>query len=116
VRPQRAPTTLTGWSAQAESSRSRAQRSSRRRRIQSANARRVADVGAGIALDGDRGPARRMLDGPGPDVLAALPGAVETVLGDPGHRRAADAIARSIDALPPVDAAVGVLRTIVGRG
>jgi UDP:flavonoid glycosyltransferase YjiC (YdhE family) len=79
------------------------------------NGARVAEVGAGITLDGDRGPERRMLDGPAPDAFAALPDAVAAVLGDPGYRRAADVIARSIDALAPVDAAVNVLEAIAGR-
>jgi UDP:flavonoid glycosyltransferase YjiC (YdhE family) len=77
------------------------------------NAARVADIGAGIALSGERGPGRRMFDGPGPDLLAALRPAVESVLGDPRYRRAASDVARSVAALPPVDTAVDVLRTIV---
>jgi MGT family glycosyltransferase len=73
------------------------------------NARRVAEVGAGIAVASDGGRERRMLDGPAPEVFARLPDAVEQVLGDAAYRRAARAIAREIEALPPVDAAVGVL-------
>jgi UDP:flavonoid glycosyltransferase YjiC (YdhE family) len=56
-----------------------------------------------------------MLDGPGPEVFAALPEAIEAVLGDPGYRRAADDVARAIDDLPPVDAAVDVLEAISSR-
>jgi hypothetical protein len=41
--------------------------------------------------------------------LAALPGAVRAVLGDPRHRRVARGLAAAIDALPPVDDAVGLL-------
>ena len=74
-----------------------------------ANARRVAEIGAGVALEGDRRPGRRMLDGPDPETLAALPGAIERVLADPGYRRAAGGVADAIDALAPVDAAVDAL-------
>jgi UDP:flavonoid glycosyltransferase YjiC (YdhE family) len=77
------------------------------------NARRVAELEAGIALDGDRGPERRMLDGPRPETFAQLADAVETVIEDPGYRRAARRIA--IDMLPPVDAAVDLLLA-VARG
>jgi UDP:flavonoid glycosyltransferase YjiC (YdhE family) len=73
------------------------------------NARRVAELSAGIALDGDSRPGRRMLDGPGPAEFAELADAVETVIGDPRYRRAARGIASAIAALPPVDAAVEVL-------
>jgi hypothetical protein len=58
---------------------------------------------------------RRMLDGPGPETFAALPDADEAVLADPGYRRAAGVIARTIDAPPPVATAVGVLEAIAGR-
>jgi UDP:flavonoid glycosyltransferase YjiC (YdhE family) len=74
------------------------------------NARRVAELGAGIALDGDRGPERHMFDGPSPETCAQLGGAVEAVIADPSYRSAAGRIAGAIDALPPVDAAVDVLR------
>jgi UDP:flavonoid glycosyltransferase YjiC (YdhE family) len=73
------------------------------------NARRMTEIGAGIALEGDPGPDRRMLDGPERELFAALPDAIEAVLNDPGYRRAARGIAGAIDALPPVDAAVDVL-------
>jgi hypothetical protein len=57
-----------------------------------------------------------MLDGPGPEAFAVLPDAVTTtVLADPGYRRAAEGIARTIDALAPVDAAVEVLEAIATR-
>jgi UDP:flavonoid glycosyltransferase YjiC (YdhE family) len=79
------------------------------------NARRVAALGAGIALDGDRGPERRMLAGPRPDIFALLGEAVEAAIGDHRHRRSARHIADAIDALPPVDAAVDVLLA-VARG
>jgi UDP:flavonoid glycosyltransferase YjiC (YdhE family) len=79
------------------------------------NARRVADVGAGIALDDDPDGARPMLDGPRPDTFDALPGAVEAVLREPGHRRAAGALADAMAALPPVDEAVDVLEAIAAQ-
>jgi UDP:flavonoid glycosyltransferase YjiC (YdhE family) len=78
------------------------------------NARRVADVGAGVALEGQHAE-RRMLEGPEPAVLDALPDAVEAVLQDPGYRRGALRIADAIDALPPIDAAVDVLQAIADR-
>jgi UDP:flavonoid glycosyltransferase YjiC (YdhE family) len=53
-----------------------------------------------------------MFDGPSPEVFAALPNAIEELLADPSYARAARAIARSIEALPPVDAAVEVLEGI----
>lgn len=57
------------------------------------NAQRVAELGAGLALDG-------------PDGLRE---AVETVLREPAHRRGAEAVAAEIAALPPVDTVVDVL-------
>jgi UDP:flavonoid glycosyltransferase YjiC (YdhE family) len=36
------------------------------------NAGRVAELGAGVALDGDRGPQRGMLEGARPEMFAAL--------------------------------------------
>jgi UDP:flavonoid glycosyltransferase YjiC (YdhE family) len=80
------------------------------------NARRVAAVGAGIALEGEPRAERRMLDMPEPEVFAALPDAIEQLLGDPGYGRAARRIAGAIDALPPIDAAVDVLQAIADRG
>jgi MGT family glycosyltransferase len=76
------------------------------------NARRVAELGAGIALGGDRGPKRRMLDGPGPETFAALADAVEAVLADSAYRSAAHGVAAAIDALPPADSAVEVLSAV----
>jgi UDP:flavonoid glycosyltransferase YjiC (YdhE family) len=65
------------------------------------NARRVAAVGAGIAL-------------PAPDA-ASLRAAVERVLADADFGRGARRIADEIAALPPVDAAVPVLKAIASR-
>lgn len=76
------------------------------------NARRVAELGAGIALDGEHRPERRMLDGPGPETFAELADALETVIREPGYRGAARRIAGAIEALPPVDAAVDLLRAM----
>jgi UDP:flavonoid glycosyltransferase YjiC (YdhE family) len=76
------------------------------------NARRVAELGAGTAIGDDRGRDDGMLDGPRPDAFAALPAAVEAVIGDPGYRSAARRVAAAIAALPPVDAAAGVLEAI----
>jgi UDP:flavonoid glycosyltransferase YjiC (YdhE family) len=64
------------------------------------NAARVAELGAGVALDG-------------PDAIAdALLPAVRRLLGDPAHRAAARAVADEIAALPPVDDAVAVLQSL----
>jgi UDP:flavonoid glycosyltransferase YjiC (YdhE family) len=59
-----------------------------------ANAARVAELGAGIALDG------------GPPPAAGVGAAVQAVLADPGYRRRAEQIAAEIRALPPIDDAV----------
>jgi UDP:flavonoid glycosyltransferase YjiC (YdhE family) len=59
-----------------------------------ANAARVAELGAGIALEG------------GPDGAAQVGDAVRAVLADPGYRRAAGEVAAEIRALPPIDDAV----------
>jgi UDP:flavonoid glycosyltransferase YjiC (YdhE family) len=77
------------------------------------NARRVAQVGAGIAVEGAT---RAMFDHPGPAAIDALPGAVRSVLDDRGYGHAARAIGAAAAALPPVDAAVDVLRAIAHRG
>jgi MGT family glycosyltransferase len=61
---------------------------------QFANARRVADVGAGICVDGS-------VDG-----VAELPRALETVLADPSYRATAKALAADIAGLPEVARAV----------
>ena len=76
-----------------------------------ANAAAVARAGAGIALDAERD-ARPVLGLPGPDVLAALPGAVTRVLGDAAYRERARRIAADVEALPEVDAAVDVLEAV----
>ena len=81
------------------------------------NAQAVARVGAGIALDGER-EARPVLGLPGAGVMAGLPDAVLRVLGDDGYRRRARAVARAVEALPAIDAAVAALealRTPAGR-
>jgi UDP:flavonoid glycosyltransferase YjiC (YdhE family) len=75
------------------------------------NAQAVARVGAGIALDGERD-ARAVLGLPGAGVIAGLPDAVRRVLQDDGYRRRARAVARAVEALPPIDAAVGALEAL----
>jgi hypothetical protein len=72
----------------------------------------VAELSAGVALDGDRGPERGMLEGARPETFAALADAVETVIDDAGYRRAAGRVVGAIDALPPLDAAVDALLAI----
>ncbi|MET0768363.1 MAG: glycosyltransferase [Solirubrobacteraceae bacterium] len=65
-----------------------------------ANAARVAELGAGIALDG-------------PDaVREALAPAVRRLLEEPAYRAAAREVAAEIAALPPVDDAVAVLQSL----
>jgi UDP:flavonoid glycosyltransferase YjiC (YdhE family) len=70
------------------------------------NARRVAELAAGVALEG---PARDTFALPGPEVLAALPGAVEHVLLRERYAGAAGELADDIAALPPVADAVSSL-------
>jgi UDP:flavonoid glycosyltransferase YjiC (YdhE family) len=53
-----------------------------------------------------------MLDGPDDETFAALPEAIEAVLGDPRYRRAARDVADVIDRLSPVDDAPDLLRAI----
>jgi len=65
-------------------------------------ARRVEDVGAGIALPRQPGPGRLMFDPPGAQELAALPGALTSILDDPAHRAAAERIAGATRALRPL--------------
>ena len=77
------------------------------------NARRVAEAGAGVAVTDAR---RAMFDLPGADAFGALPNAVRRVLGGPGYRGAARAIAAAIRALPPVDASVDVLAAVARDG
>jgi UDP:flavonoid glycosyltransferase YjiC (YdhE family) len=65
------------------------------------NAERVAEIGAGIAL------------GDGPDAIAGLRAAVSRLLLDPAYRTNAGWVAAQMRALPPVDAAVGVMRELL---
>jgi UDP:flavonoid glycosyltransferase YjiC (YdhE family) len=65
------------------------------------NARRVADLGAGIALDGAGS-------------IGDLGAAVGTLLADTSYRERAAALAREIEGLPPVDEAAGLLAAIGG--
>jgi MGT family glycosyltransferase len=66
------------------------------------NAERVDALGAGIALAG------------GPEVaLAGLPEAVVRLTADPSYRASAQRVAAEMRALPPVDAAVGVVRGLL---
>jgi UDP:flavonoid glycosyltransferase YjiC (YdhE family) len=68
------------------------------------NARRVAQIGAGIALEG------------GVDAAAALPGALRALLEEPRYRRQAERVAAEVAGLAPVDDAVRVLEDIsLGR-
>jgi UDP:flavonoid glycosyltransferase YjiC (YdhE family) len=64
------------------------------------NAQRVADVGAGLRLDG----------------VAGLGEAVGALLEDPSYREGARAVAAEIAALPPVERAVDVLAAIAEAG
>jgi UDP:flavonoid glycosyltransferase YjiC (YdhE family) len=64
------------------------------------NAERVAAIGAGLHLDG----------------VSRLGEAVTALLEDPSYRAAAGAVASDIAALPPVDAAVGLLADIAEQG
>jgi UDP:flavonoid glycosyltransferase YjiC (YdhE family) len=79
-----------------------------------ANADAVARVGAGVALTGERR-TRRVLDLPGPAMLAEVAPAVSRVLADSGYRRTAALVADAVRALPPVDAGVDLLAA-VSRG
>jgi UDP:flavonoid glycosyltransferase YjiC (YdhE family) len=65
------------------------------------NAERVDALGAGIALEG------------GPEAIERLREAVVRITGDPGYRSTAQRIAAEMRALPPVDAAVGVVRGLL---
>jgi UDP:flavonoid glycosyltransferase YjiC (YdhE family) len=68
------------------------------------NARRVAQIGAGIALEG------------GIDAVAELPGALRALLEEPRYRRQAERVAAEVAGLAPVDDAVRVLEDIsLGR-
>ena len=76
------------------------------------NAEAVARAGAGVALVADRH-TRRAIDLPSAETLAGLAPAVEHVLSDPGPRRAAQAVAAAMRALPPVDDAPAALERLV---
>jgi UDP:flavonoid glycosyltransferase YjiC (YdhE family) len=65
------------------------------------NAERVDALGAGIHLEG------------GPEAVNGLREAVVRLTGDPGYRATAQRIAAEMRALPPVDAAVGVVRGLL---
>jgi UDP:flavonoid glycosyltransferase YjiC (YdhE family) len=65
------------------------------------NAERVDALGAGIALDG------------GVEAVGRLREAVVRLTGDPAYRSRAQRIAAQMHALPPVDAAVGVVRGLL---
>ena len=62
------------------------------------NARRVAEVGAGLAVEPNRGE----LDA----VVAPLRDAIQAVLSEPSYRHTARALADELRAAPPVDDAV----------
>ncbi len=64
------------------------------------NGARVAEVAAGIHLEG------------GIDAVGALPEALERMLGEPSYRNAATGIAEEIAALPDVAAAVPILERL----
>ena len=80
-----------------------------------ANGRRLAQLGAGITLEGDPGAGRGMLDAPPADVLAALPDAVTRVLTEPGYRRSARRAATAVGRLPQVEHAVEVLKSVAAQ-
>jgi UDP:flavonoid glycosyltransferase YjiC (YdhE family) len=67
------------------------------------NAERVDAIGAGIALPG------------GPDAMPGIGEAVHRVLAEPSYRAAAGRVATQMRALPPVDAAVAVVRETLER-
>jgi UDP:flavonoid glycosyltransferase YjiC (YdhE family) len=79
-----------------------------------ANAAAVVRAGAGLALDAGR-ETRCVLELPGPATLAALRPAVQRLLTDASHRRAARRIAGAAGAAAPVDAAVDALAAIGAR-
>jgi UDP:flavonoid glycosyltransferase YjiC (YdhE family) len=62
-----------------------------------ANATRMAELGAGIALEG------------GPDAAGQVGDAVRAVLADPAYRRAAGDLAAEIRSLPPIDDALPLI-------
>jgi MGT family glycosyltransferase len=68
------------------------------------NARRIAQLGAGIALEG------------GIEAVAELPRAIRTLIEEPRYRRQAGRVAAEVATLPPVDHAVRVLEDLaLGR-
>ena len=68
------------------------------------NARRVASLGAGVALEG------------GAAEVGQVGAAVERILSEPAYAAAAAEVAADVRALPPVDAAVGVLTELATAG
>lgn len=69
-------------------------------------ARRLAELGVGIVLDEGE---RRVFEPPGPEVFAALPGAVSALLADAHARDTAQRFAAEMAALRTADAAVATL-------
>ena len=80
-----------------------------------ANGDAVARAGAGIAV-GDEAAARSVLGLPDAGTIDRLPAAVTRVLEDPAHGDGARRVADTMEALPPVDAAVAVLEEIAAAG
>jgi MGT family glycosyltransferase len=74
-------------------------------------ARRVAELGAGILLQGGE---RRVVEPPDPNVISELPGAVQRVLDDPRFRETAQEVAREQAELPPAETAVAALEALTG--
>ena len=66
------------------------------------NAERVAEVGAAVVVEPDRG-AERGMGTLGPQHVRRLRAAIETVLADPSYARAAGRIAAEMAALPSID-------------
>jgi UDP:flavonoid glycosyltransferase YjiC (YdhE family) len=64
------------------------------------NARRVAQIGAGVALEG------------GVAAAGELPRAIRALIEDPRYRRQAERVAAEVAALPPADDAVRVLEDL----
>lgn len=71
-------------------------------------ARRVADIGAGIVLED--GPERATFEPPAAGTISELSRAVSVVVNERGYGCASGRIADAIAQLPPVDAAVDLLR------
>jgi UDP:flavonoid glycosyltransferase YjiC (YdhE family) len=70
---------------------------------QSWNSERIAALGAGIELQG------------GPDAAPGIGEAVHHLLAHPSYRDTAEGIAAQMQALPPVEAAVGVVRDLLAE-